>query len=87
MTSIPQDENIDNYTQPGTYACHTASVAVTLSGIPSEINVGFRLDVIQKTYGRSMQIIFPNTPDVFYIRGFTSSDFESWQKFSGNTVQ
>lgn len=85
-TNILQNENINNYTNPGTYVCQDASVASTLSGIPSYLNVGFRLDVIRKTNGRSMQIIFPNEPDIFYIRGFIrdNSSFGSWKKFSGD---
>ena len=80
-----QNENLNNYTSPGTYACQNTSVAATLSGIPSGLTVGFRLDVIRKTNGRAMQILFPNEPDIFYIRGFIAgtSDFESWKKFSG----
>lgn len=84
-TNILQNENLNNYTSPGTYACQDSSVAATLSGIPSGLNAGFRLDVIRKTNGRAMQIIFPNEPDVFYIRGFiaVNSSFGSWKKFSG----
>lgn len=84
-TNILQNENLNNYTNPGTYACPIASVAATLSGIPSDLTTGFRLDVIHKTKGRAMQILSPNEPDIFYIRGFTTenSSFESWKKFSG----
>lgn len=84
-TNILQNENLNNYTSPGTYACQDSSVAATLSGIPSGLNTGFRLDVIRKTNGRAMQILFPNEPDIFYIRGFieVSSSFGSWKKFSG----
>ena len=85
-TDILQNENLNNYTSAGTYACQNSSIAATLSGIPSDLNAGFRLDVIRKTNGRAMQIIFPNEPDVFYIRGFItgSSSFGSWKKFSGD---
>ena len=84
-TDIPRNENLNNYTSPGTYACQNTSVAATLSGIPSDVTTGFRLDVIRKTNGRAMQILFPNEPDIFYIRGFTtdSSNFGPWKKFSG----
>lgn len=84
-TNISQNENLNNYTSPGTYACQDSSIVTTLSGIPSDLKTGFRLDVIRKTNGRAMQIIFPNEPDVFYIRGFisVSSSFGSWKKFSG----
>lgn len=81
-----QNENLNNYTSPGTYACQDATIVATLSGIPSDLNTGFRMDVIRKTNGRAMQIIFPNEPDVFYIRGFItiSSSFGSWRKFAGD---
>ena len=42
------------------------------------------MDTIQKTPGRSLQIIISNEPDTIYIRGFINdtSKFESWKKLS-----
>lgn len=89
-TAIPQYSDLNEYTNPGTHNCADASIKNTLSGTPSDLSSGFRLDVIRKTNGRSMQILFPNTPDVFYIRGMTKTStgysFEEWKKFSGVSV-
>ena len=89
-TAIPQYTDINEYTSPGTHNCADVSIKNTLSGTPSDLSSGFRLDIIRKTNGRSMQILFPNTPDVFYIRGMmntsTGYSFEEWKKFSGVSV-
>lgn len=56
----------------------------TLKNKPSDLTIGFRMDVIQKTPGRGLQIIFSNEPDTIYIRGFVNDTlrFESWKKLS-----
>lgn len=65
LAAISEGDDMDDYTTPGSYACGTAAICVTLDNQPLVSPAGFSLYVVRSRFNTDgtnyiRQIIFPN---------------------------
>lgn len=85
-TEIPDNSDLNNYTTPGTYYCANGTNAATLSNIPSDVSVGFKLVVYYKgSYANINQELYPNGSEDFYIRYKQVGTWYNWKRVLDTT--
>lgn len=85
-TTIPENEDLDDYITTGTYCCRSAAISKTIENVPLFVDSSFLLWVInsrlasdENTYKR--QILFANKygTSSIYTRQLNTNGFGDWQ--------
>lgn len=80
--TIVEGGDLNLLTTPGVYYSPTAAITATLLNSPTKA-YGFRLEVKAVISGRYLQILYPNSAGVFYMRSYLTAGWSNWYKFSG----
>lgn len=83
--TIPESADLNDYTETGVYNSPTGTNSATLANSPTKV-YGFRLEVRDIIINRHIQIVYPNSGGVFFMRNFLSTGWSSWYKFSGEEI-
>lgn len=78
---IPDNSDLNTYTEPGNYTCLGSGSAATMTNCPLN-SAGFRLEVIEINAGKQVQILFSdgNDASIYYRRNnVTGSIFGTWR--------
>lgn len=78
---IPDNADLNTYTEPGNYTCVGSGSASTMTNCPLT-SAGFRLEVIEINAGKQIQILFSdgNDASIYYRRNnVTGSIFGTWR--------
>lgn len=87
-TRIPQDSNLNNYTDPGVYYVENSSDASTIKNYPPGVSVGCRIEVRAGGAGWIHQRLYPNNNSDVYDR-FTDGDYAfstPWSRIQSTSV-
>lgn len=87
-TRIPQDSNLNNYTDPGVYYVEHNSDASTIQNYPTGVSVGCRIEVRAGGAGWIHQRLYPNNNSDVYDR-FTDSSYAfntPWYRIQSTSV-
>lgn len=83
-TNIPNNSDLNDYTDVGKYYTGSSSATATIVNKPSDLTSAFVMEV-QLRGGYLNQIIY-DYGGKMYIRGKVSSGWQSWYKFTGTSV-
>lgn len=87
-TRIPQNSNLNNYTDPGVYYVEHNSDASTIQNYPTGVSVGCRIEVRAGGAGWIHQRLYPNNNSDVYDR-FTDSSYAfntPWHRIQSTSV-
>lgn len=78
-------EDLDDFTEPGTYSCASGTLASALTNAP-QTSYGFKLFVMVPTPGQAIQLAITNVGAcTLYLRRYTGSSWGTWRHI--NTTQ
>lgn len=78
-------EDLDDFTEPGTYSCASGTLAAALTNAP-QTSYGFKLFVMVPTPGQAIQLAITNIGAcTLYLRRYTGSSWGTWRHI--NTTQ
>lgn len=78
--ALPNGADLNDYSEPGTYLCYSATVAASLLNCPFTAS-NFKL-VVNHSTGNSylQQYIFSGTDQTIYVRGKSGTNWTAWKK-------
>lgn len=80
--TIVESGDLNLLTTPGVYYSPTATITATLLNCPTKA-YAFRLETKIVIPGRYLQMLYPNSAGVFYMRSYLTAGWSNWYKFSG----
>ena len=83
--TIVESGDLNLLTTPGVYYSPTATITATLLNCPTKA-YAFRLETKIVIPGRYLQMLYPNSAGVFYMRSYLTAGWSNWYKFSGEEL-
>lgn len=78
-------EDLDDFTEPGTYSCASGTLAAALTNAP-QTSYGFKLFVMVPTPGQAIQLAITNIGAcTLYLRRYTGSSWGTWRHINTTT--
>lgn len=78
-------EDLDDFTEPGTYSCASGTLAAALTNAP-QTSYGFKLFVMVPTPGQAIQLAITNVGAcTLYLRRYTGSSWGTWRHINTTT--
>lgn len=80
---IPENADLNDYTEPGVYYSQNAALTNTLKNVPDGVVAGFRLEVktVSATRWIKQILYLNNTLQYFFIRGLENGTVHAWRRF------
>jgi hypothetical protein len=78
-TPLVSGEDLDDFTEPGTYSCASGTLAAALANAP-QTSYGFKLFVMVPKPGQAIQLAITNIGAcTLYLRRYTGSSWGTWR--------